>query len=90
MKLSQKFNIKTLCKLFIVSESGYYKYKKWILESKNIQNNEKLDLKEIQEIALKYKRKYWYRMITMKLKKNEYILIIKKFSELCINMNYFQ
>ena len=68
MKLSQKFNIKTLCKLFIVSESGYYKYKKWILKSKNIQNKEKLDLKEIQEIALKYKRKYWYRMITMKLK----------------------
>ena len=59
MKLSQKFNIKTLCKLFIVSESGYYKYKKWILKSKNIQNKEKLDLKEIQEIALKYKRKYW-------------------------------
>ena len=39
-----------------------------MVSSKIKQEKEEQDLKEISEIVLKYKRKYWYRRITMKLK----------------------
>lgn len=67
LNLSVNFNIKLLCNIAKVSSSWYYKYKKRVNLKQTKENKEKNDLETIKEMVLKYKRKYWYRAITMKL-----------------------
>jgi len=56
-----------LCKLAWVSISWYYKHKNLIILKLTKENREKEDFENIKELALKYKRKHWYRIITMLL-----------------------
>lgn len=64
-----------LLNLALVSESGYYKYKKLKLLTKTKENKELNDLEIIKTLVLKYHQKYWYRIITMLLK-SEYNIIM--------------
>ena len=66
-KLSKKYKVSILCIIVWVSESWYYKHKKLILNNNTKEEREKEDLLKIKSIVLKYRRRYWYRMITMKL-----------------------
>lgn len=76
--LSQTYSMKTLLHLAEVSSSGYYKHKKLIRTHTTKPEREKSDVKIIQKIALKYKRRYGYRMITIKLKQAWIIMNHKK------------
>jgi len=52
------FNIKILCAIAKISVSGYYKHKKKVERRQTKEDKELVDLKNIKEICLKYKRKY--------------------------------
>lgn len=67
-------NLNILCSILWVSISWYYKHRKLILNNKAKKNIEKNDLEIIKNLVLKYHRKHWYRIITM-LVKSEYWLI---------------
>lgn len=57
-----------MCALAHISPSGYYKHKQLILSNSTKQERETQDVESIKALALQYKRKHWYRMITMLLK----------------------
>jgi len=57
-----------------ISVSWYYKYRKLRLNNNLKENREKQDLEIIKKLVFKYHRKHWYRMITM-LIKSEYWLV---------------
>ena len=65
--MSSNFNTKLLCRIAKVSLSWYYKHKKNVVLKQTKEDNERCDLEKINELVVKYKRKYWYRQITMKL-----------------------
>lgn len=69
--------MKLLCKVACVSVSWYYKYKNKINNKTTKQQKDTENLKIISKLVEKYKRKYWYRMITMLI-----------FSEYWIVMNH--
>lgn len=77
-KLSFKINIKMLCYLAWVSISWYYKHRKLILTKQTKEYKEKKDLEKIKTLVLKYHKKYWYRMITMKLLEKWFLINHKK------------
>lgn len=62
-----KYNKYIACCIVWVSISGYYAHRKLMLSWKMKQQRELDDLEKIQTICEKYKRKYGYRMVTMKL-----------------------
>lgn len=72
------FNIKILCAIAKISVSGYYKHKKKVERRQTKEDKELVDLKNIKEICLKYKRKYWYRTVTMKLQQKWIVFNHKK------------
>jgi len=72
--LSSQIDFKLLCWILKVSISWYYKHKKLILSDNLKESRENQDLEIIKNLYLKYHRKHWYRMITM-LIKSEYFLI---------------
>lgn len=65
--LSSQHHIETLCKITQLSQSGYYTHKQLIVSWRTKQKREQEDLAQIQTVCEKYKRKYGYRMVTMKL-----------------------
>ncbi len=68
MKQKKKeLNIPLSCRILEISVSGYYKYRKLILSNITKEEREQKDKNKIEQIVKKYKRKYGYRMITMKL-----------------------
>lgn len=58
--------------------SWYYKYKNKVKNNKTKEDKEKQVLILIQNIALKYHRKYWYRMITMLILSEYWIIMNHK------------
>jgi transposase InsO family protein len=76
--LKDIFDIKILCAIAKVSVSGYYKYKKRVELKQTKEDKEWGDCENIKEICFKYKRKYWYRTVTMKLRQNGVIFNHKK------------
>lgn len=78
LKLSQKYNLKLLCSIAWVSESGYYKYQKNFKNSNTKVQKEKQDVEKIQNLVLQYKRKYGYRMINMMLQSKYKIIMNHK------------
>ena len=68
LELSRKYDVEILCSIAGISVSGYYKYKKIVRLQLTKQDREKQDLSLIKELVVQYKRKYGYRMISMKLK----------------------
>ena len=62
-----KNNITLLCNLSWVSISWYYKHRKLVLLHQAKENREASDLEIIKTLVCKYKRKHWYRIITMLL-----------------------
>lgn len=76
--LNNRYNIKIVCNILCVSQSWYYKHRKLILNNNTKEQREKQNLKQIKEISLKSKQKYWYRMITMKLLEKSIIMNHKK------------
>ncbi len=71
----KKISINIFCNIAWISESWYYKHRKLILTENTKEDREKHDLEIIQSLALKYHRKYWYRIITMLLD-SEYLIIM--------------
>lgn len=67
-----------MCSLMRISSSGYYKHKKLILSGKRKQDREKHDMNIIKTLVLKYNRKHWYRMITMLIKSEYWIIFNSK------------
>jgi len=61
-----------------ISESWYFKYKKNIINNKTKEYKEKQDYELIRDIALHFKRKYWYRRISMEIDKLDIIMNDKK------------
>lgn len=78
LKLSKKYDVDILCNIAKVSISWYYKFKKNYSQKQTKDFSEKQDVKNIKALVLKYKFKYWYRMITMKLKQKWIIMNHKK------------
>lgn len=78
LELSKKYNVEILCNIAKISVSWYYKYKRLNKLKLTKEFNEKNDLKLIKLLVLKNKMKYWYRMITMKLKQKWIIMNHKK------------
>lgn len=76
--LSPYHNIEILCNIAGVSFSGYYKYKRIAHLQLTKQDREKQDLSLIKNLVLQYKKKYGYRMISMKLKQVWIIMNHKK------------
>lgn len=56
-----------LCSLAWVSLSWYYSYKSRFENNSTQEEKEKNDYETIKELVLKWRRKHWYRTITMKL-----------------------
>lgn len=67
--LSSKYNINILCFLAWVSISWYYAYKIRVKKGITQEDREKKDYEIIEELVLKWRRRDWYRTITMKLYK---------------------
>lgn len=65
---NKKLKVTILCTIVNVSVSWYYKHRKLIITHNTKQNREKQDVESIKMLCLQYKRKHWYRMITMLLK----------------------
>lgn len=65
--LSWTYSPKILCQIAEVSLSGYYKYKSLVFSKQTKDDKEKWDVLLIQKLALKYNKRYWYRIITMML-----------------------
>lgn len=70
-KLSEKYDIKKLCKIAEVSISWYYKHRKLILTNNTKEERERKDLNDIKEIFYANNEIYWYRRITMELNRNK-------------------
>lgn len=88
-ELSRKhaLDIKILCAIAKVSVSGYYKHKKKAELKQTKEDKESEDLKIVKEVCLKYKRKYWYRTVTMKLQQKWVVFNHKKVSRLMKKYN---
>ena len=67
LKIYQKNNLSFLCNLADVSVSWFYTYKNRVKNYNTKIDRDKNDYEIIKEIVLKWKRKGWYRTITMKL-----------------------
>ena len=67
LTLYPKYNLYNLCHLAWVSVSWFYTYKNRVENNNTIENREKNDYEIIKELVLKWKKRYWYRTITMKL-----------------------
>ena len=76
--LSKNYDVEILCNIAKISVSWYYKYRKKVLLKQTKEDKEKADLEAIKELVLKYKNKYWYRVITMKLMQKWIIMNHKK------------
>jgi transposase InsO family protein len=87
-KLSSKIDIKILCSISKVSISWYYQFKINKLNNNLAENREKCDLQLIKTLVLKHHRKHWYRMITM-LIKLEYWLIFNSKKVLRLMKKYW-
>ena len=77
-KFNNKYKINILCIIFWVSISWYYKHRKLILTNQIKENREKDDVNKIKNIVIKYHKKCWYRVITMKLFEKWIIMNHKK------------
>lgn len=73
--MSDKINIKILCKIAEVSISWYYKHKKIIETNKTKELREKSDYEIIKNLSLKHNQKHGYRILSM-LIKSEYKIIM--------------
>lgn len=62
-----KLHLSLLCNLAQVSISWFYAYKKRVEDKETKEIRDKYDYEIVKKMYLKHKRKYWYRMITMKL-----------------------
>lgn len=78
LKLSWKHDIEILCHIAKLSISWYYAYKKKVKNNLTKEEKEKPDLNIIQELVLKYNRTYWYRMITMLIFSEHWIIMNHK------------
>ena len=87
LELSKKYDVEILCNIAKISVSWYYKYKKLNKLKLTKEHNERNDLKLIKWLVLKNKMKYWYRMITMKLKQKWIIINHKKVHRLMKKYN---
>lgn len=68
LSLRKRHPIVSLSTFLNVSLSGYYKYRKRVSSKSTKEQREHADKEAIQKICEKYKRKYGYRTITMKLR----------------------
>ncbi len=64
-----KLYLSLLCDLAWISISWFYAYKKRVEIKQTKETRDKDDYEAIKKMYLKHKRKFWYRMITMKLYK---------------------
>lgn len=62
-----KLYLSLLCNLAEVSISWFYAYKKRVENKQTKEIRDKDDYEIIKKMYLKHKRKFWYRMVTMKL-----------------------
>ena len=67
LTLSNKYNLYNLCYLAWVSMSWFYVYKNRVKNNLTQENKEKNDYEIIKKIVLIWKRRYWYRTLTMHL-----------------------
>ncbi len=67
-----------LCHLANVSVSWYYQHRKLIITNYTKEDREIQDLEIIKNLAFKYHRKYWYRMITMLISSEYWIIMNHK------------
>jgi hypothetical protein len=63
--LSKEHELLVLCDIARVSLSGYYAFQKRKREKRTKEDREMEDMKRIEFLVLKYKRKHGYRSITM-------------------------
>lgn len=87
LQLSKKYDVEILCHIAWVSVSWYYTFKRKHLSWDTKEHKEQEDVAMIRAIADKYNRKYWYRMITMKLSQKGIIMNHKKVNRLMRKYN---
>jgi len=63
----KRLNISRICKNNIVSQSGYYKYRKSLINKNKKEHEDAYWIKIISDIFFRYKCKYGYRRILMQI-----------------------